>query len=538
MNLSGTGVFPQASASPSPVAFGNQRENVTSAAMTLTLANGGTDTLHLTTVVLGGANANQFAIATGTTCMNGGTVAAGSNCLVKLTFTPTSLGAQAATITFTDDASPTTQAVNLTGTGVFPQASPTPATVPFGNQTNGTTSAPQTVTLNNAGSDTLHIATVALGGSNAAAFAIAAGTTCVTSGTVAPGGSCIVNVTFTPSGLSAFSATLTFTDDATPGTQAVNLTGTGVTSTVNFAPTTIAFGNQRQNTTSTQQTSVLSNNGATTLTITSVTLGGTNLGDFALATPASGSDCRTIGTVAAGAKCTIAATFTPTATGSRAATVSVADSATGSPHTLTLSGTGIAPAVSLSTNSVPFANQIIATASAPQTVTLTNTGTDVLHLTTVVLGGTNPADFAIASGTTCNNGATVAAGSTCVLNLTFTPVAANPYTATVTFTDDASPATQTVNLSGTGVTPPTATLSAASIAFGTQRVTTTSAAQSVTITNNGGAPLNITSIVIGGTNASDFTFSFAGHHLPDVHQRTGCAGRQLHDERYVHARGD
>jgi hypothetical protein len=298
---------------------------------------------------------------------------------------------------------------------------------------------------------------------------------------------------------------LTFTDDATPTTQTVNLTGAGVTSTVNFNPTTVPFGNQRTGTTSTQQTSLLTNSGATSLTISGVTLTGANPGDYALVTPATGTDCRTIGSVPPAGTCTIAATFTPTATGSRTATVSVADNATGSPHTVPLTGTGTAPAVSLSAASVPFANQIIATSSAPQSVTLTNTGTDVLHLTTVVLGGTNPADFAIAAGTTCNNGATVAASGTCVLNLTFTPVAATPFTATITFTDDATPATQTVNLSGTGVTPPTATLSAASISFGTQRVGTASAAQNVTITNNGGAPLNITSIVIGGTNAGDFT---------------------------------
>src|SRR2546425_8442393 len=98
-------------------------------------------------------------------------------------------------------------------------------------------------------------------------------------------------------------------------------------------------------------------------------------------------------------------------------------------------------------------------------------------------------DFAIAAGTTCTNGATVVAGASCLLNLTFTPTAACARHATVTITDDAPESRHAVSLSGTGVTPPTATLSATSSAFGNQRVGTTSAAQNLTLTNNGGTPL-------------------------------------------------
>jgi hypothetical protein len=503
VNLTGTGVFPQATPTPSPLAFGNQRENTTSSAHTLTLTNGGTGTLNVSSVILGGANASDFAI-TSNGCT--GAVAAGGNCAVQLTFKPTTLTAESATITFTDDASPTTQVVNLTGTGVFPQASAGPGALAFGNQTTGTTSAPQTVTLTNGGTDVLQLTTVALGGSNPSAFAMANGSTCTTVGTVNAGSSCVVNVTFTPSSTTSFSATLTFSDNASPATQVVNLTGTGVTSTVLFNPSTIAFGNQRQGVPSAQMTSTLSNTGSTTLTISNVTIGGANGSDFAFATPGSGADCRTAGTVAAGSSCVIATTFTPGGLGARSATVSVADSAAGSPHTLSLTGTGVFPQATPTPSPLAFANQIINTTSGPQTLTLTNGGTDTLNIKTVALGGANPGQFAIAAGTTCTNGATVAANSTCVVNLTFTPNSATSFAATLTFTDDASPTTQTVNLSSTGVTPPTATLSANTISFGNRRVNTASTAQSVTITNNGGAPLNITSSTLTGTNSSDFSF--------------------------------
>src|SRR5437899_1998580 len=66
--------------------------------------------------------------------------------------------------------------------------------------------------------------------------------------------------------------------------------------------------------------------------------------------------------------------------------------------------------------------------------------------------GSNPGDFAIAAGTTCTNGATVVASASCVLNLTFTPVATGPRAATVTISDDAASSPQSVSLTGTGVT--------------------------------------------------------------------------------------
>ena len=510
VNLSGTGANPIVSVSPNPLSFvAGQLVGTQSSPQGITLSNFTASAVTISgTPAISGTNAGDFVLGSNT-CTSGSNIPATTGtCTVNITFKPTAAGPRTATLTINESTG--SHPVTLNGTGVQPVASLGSNSMAFGSVNLGSTSTQQTVTLTNTGTATLHITNVSLGGTNSGDFALAtpgSGSDCRTVGSLTTSDSCVVAATFTPTGANSRSATISITDDASPTTQTINLSGTGTQPGLGLVPTTIPFGNQRLNTTSAKSSSVLTNTGTGPLTITSVTLTGTNPGDYALVAPTSGTDCRTIGTVAAGATCTIAATFTPTATGSRSATVSVADSATGSPHTLALTGTGIAPAVSLSTTSIPFANQIISTASAAQSVTLTNTGTDVLNISTVVLGGTNPADFAIASGTTCNNGATVAAGSTCVLNLTFTPVTANSFTATVTFTDDASPATQTVNLSGTGVTPPTATLSANAINFSTQRVNSTGTAQNVTITNNGGAPLNITSIAIGGTNASDFAFA-------------------------------
>ena len=253
---------------------------------------------------------------------------------------------------------------------------------------------------------------------------------------------------------------MTLTDDASPTTQVVNLTGTGVTSTVNFSPSPVAFGNQRQGTPSTQLTTVLTNSGSGTLTISSVTLAGnqprrlrTSGAGKRYGLPdggngGSGGELHDRGDVHANG-----------AWGEKrddhCGGQRVGESAHGG-----VTGTGVFPQATPTPSPLTFGNQIEGTTSTPLTVTLTNGRTDILHIATVALGGTNPADFAIAAGTTCTNVSTVAAGNTCIVNLTFAPATANPFTATLTFTDDASPTTQTVNLSGTGVTPPTATLSA------------------------------------------------------------------------------
>src|SRR2546426_1035715 len=142
---------------------------------------------------------------------------------------------------------------------------------------------------------------------------------------------------------------------------------------------------------------------------------------------------------------------------------------------------GIAPAVTLAPTNLAFGTQRLSTTSPAQTVTLTNSGTATLSITSIALAGSNPGDFAIAAGTTCTNGATVVVGASCLLNLTFTPTAASARTATVTITDDAPGSPRSVSLAGTGIVP-AVTLAPTNLAFGNQRLSTTSPVQTVTLT--------------------------------------------------------
>src|SRR5207245_2305821 len=458
-------------------------------------------------------NPGDFAIAAGTTCTNAATVVAGASCLVNLTFTPTAASARTATVTITDDAPGSPQSVSLAGTGIVPAVTLAPTNLAFGTQRLSTTSPAQTVTLTNSGTATLSITSIALAGSNPGDFAVAGSGVApcpLAGGPVAASASCAFTVTFTPAATGARTATVTITDDAPGSPQSVSLAGTGIVPAVTLAPTNLAFGTQRLSTTSPVQTVILTSSGTATHSITSIVLAGLNPGVFAIAAVTT---CPNGATVVAGASCLVNLTFTPTAASARTATAAIAVDAPGSPQLVSLAGTGIVPAVTLAPTNLAFGDQRLSTTSPVQTVTLTNSGTATLSITSIALAGLNPGDFAIAAGTTCTNGATVVAGASCLVNLTFTPTAASARTATVTITDDAPGSPQSVLLTGTGVTPPAATLSATSSAFGNQRVGTTSAAQNLTLTNNGGTPLNLTSITITGAQAADFAFA-AGNTCP------------------------
>jgi hypothetical protein len=197
----------------------------------------------------------------------------------------------------------------------------------------------------------------------------------------------------------------------------------------------------------------LVNNGDQPLLISSITLGGTNPGDFH-----ETNNCPT--SLSGNLFCTISLTFTPTALGSRQASVVVADNGPGGSQSITLSGTGLngTPAVTLSSGSVTFATILAGTVSAAQNVTVTNSGTGALHVSNVALSGANPGDFKFSNGCT----AAVAIGGNCTVGVTFSPVAAGQRTAQVTISDDAANSPQAVSLTGNATSPYTVAPSSSS----------------------------------------------------------------------------
>jgi hypothetical protein len=217
-------------------------------------------------------------------------------------------------------------AVFLQGVGGFSGVSLAPASLTFGSQVIGTSSPAQSVILTNTGNVTLDISSIAVTGTNAGDFAQVNNCTIVNAGA-----SCQIVVTFTPIAPGGnVVAPVTLTDNAPGITQTIPLAGSTPNPVASVSPLEVSFPNQYVGTSGLPQTVTLTNTGAVTLAITSVT---TSPADFG-ALNACGSS------VAVGSSCTIGVFFDPTTTGARSGTLTIADNASGSPQTVTLSGMG------------------------------------------------------------------------------------------------------------------------------------------------------------------------------------------------------
>jgi hypothetical protein len=173
------------------------------------------------------------------------------------------------------------------------------------------------------------------------------------------------------------------------------------------------------------------------------------------------------------------------------------------PEIVTLALKPPASTFSLSATSLSYGTQQVGTASASQSVTLTNNGASSVPIIGITVTGPNASSFLFAD--TC--GSTLAAGASCTIHGHFTPTETGALSATITITDKASNSPQSIALNGTGISTPVVSLSATSLSYGTQLVGTESASKSVTLTNTGTAPLTIISIAVTGTNASSFAFA-------------------------------
>jgi len=203
----------------------------------------------------------------------------------------------------------------------------------FSSQALGTTSGPQSVSLSNTGNAPLTITAIGtsanFGQSNNCA------------GSVAASSSCKLSVTFSPTAAGTLTGTLTITDNsngATGSTQTVSLSGNGAALIVNLSASSLNFASQTTGTTSTAQTETITNTGTGNLAISTVSIGGTNPGDFA-----SSADTCTGASVAPNGSCAVSVTFTPATTGNRSASLNFATSPSGSIQAVSLTGLGIGP---------------------------------------------------------------------------------------------------------------------------------------------------------------------------------------------------
>jgi endo-1,4-beta-D-glucanase Y len=508
---------------PSDIGTGNS--------LTFTIENIGSANLTIGTI---SSTSPEFTVTQATSASIGGP---SGTTTFTITFTPTSAGAKSTsisiinndsdenpytfTVTGTGAASPEINVKQgatdiLTGTGsyTFPSV---PAT---------TASTPVTFTIENTGTANLSVGTIT---SSSSDFSV----TQAVNTSIAGGVTTTFTVTFNPATVGAKTGTITIVNNdgnENPYTFTVNGTATAaaapeiaviqgstpiVSGTGNYN-----FGTQQQGVASAAVTFTIQNVGNADLTIGTITKGGANPGDFTI-TQVSNA------TVIGSSSTTFTVVFTPSASGSRSASISIPNNDSDeNPYTFIVSGSGSAVPVAeinvkqgttnllSGSGTYGFGTRTIATSSAAVTFTIENTGNADLTVGTISLGGLHPGDFSVTQATS----ATVTGGTTTTFTVTFTPTVSGARSAVVSIVNndgDENPYTFTLTGSGTtNTTPPisvsqngTTINSGSTFNFGTQQQNVPSSSIEFTITNTSASAITLGSIVVSGANFSDYVVS-------------------------------
>jgi uncharacterized repeat protein (TIGR03803 family) len=219
--LTGTGAAQAVlTLTPATLSFPNTVVGATSAAQTIAVKNTGTVAATLKSIALAGTSPASFIQVNNCPA----SLAAGASCTVAVAFKPASAAALTAALSIADNAAGSPQTAALSGTGTAePTVTLSKTTLAFASTAVGAATAYQAVTLTNAGTSTLAIASIAVTGTNPGSFVEL--NTCQP--TLAAAASCTVYVAFKPAKTGALTGSITVTDNGAASPQAITLTGTG-----------------------------------------------------------------------------------------------------------------------------------------------------------------------------------------------------------------------------------------------------------------------------------------------------------------------
>jgi hypothetical protein len=248
---------------------------------------------------------------------------------------------------------------------------------------------------------------------------------------------------------------------------------------------------------------LVGNSASQSITLTNSGTGSVNISQVAV----TGAGFKVTGfsggvTLAAGQSLPLTASFAPATTGAVAGSIAVVSTATNSPATISLTGTGIQPQISVIPSSVSFGNVTVSVTNT-QTLTLRNPGTATLNVTQASLAGTGFTSSGLVLPLS------VPAGGSSAFTIGFAPASAGTLSGSMTLISNTPNSPLVVPLSGTGVAT-ILQLSASPTALSFGSLTTgTSATQSVTISNTGNSSVSISQVSATGTG-----FSTSGIALP------------------------
>jgi hypothetical protein len=418
----------------------------------------------------------------------------------------------------------------------------------FGSQLVSSGTVVRTFTITNSGGTALNLTgmpLVAVSGANAADFSV---TLQPTSPVAVSGGTTTFQVTFDPSAPGLRTATLSIANDDSdenPFDFAIQGTGTapeiavsGNSVDIDNGDTTpdvadhTDFGSQLVSSGTVVRTFTITNSGTAALNLTGtprVAVSGTHAADFTVTLDASTPVAVSGGTT------TFQVTFDPSAPGLRIATLSIAnDDSDENPFDFAIQGTGTAPEIAVSGNSVDidngdttpdvadhtdFGSQLVSSGTVVRTFTITNSGTAALNLTgtpRVAVSGTHAADFTV----TLDASTPVAvSGGTTTFQVTFDPSAPGLRTATLSIANDDSdenPFDFAIQGTGTAaeiavfkgtITDPELTDNTGTQDFGGLEEGYNSPSQTFTIQNTGTSVLTLGTLTLAGTDPDQFSIT-------------------------------
>lgn len=320
LSLSGTGTAASVALSSNPTSLSFTNVNAgSSSSKSATITNSGNTSLTISQISV---NAKDFKVSGMATPV---TLAAGQNAAMSVSFSPTASESITGNITVSGSYG-ASAVIPVSGNGVQPGLTITPSSASFGNVTVGSP-ATQTLQLTNSGTGTLTVTQVSVAGSG-----FSTGTLLLPI-TLNSGQSTNFNVQFAPASAATASGSVTIVSNAPNSPAVIALSGTGVAATqlLTFSTTNLGFGNVNTGSSSTQSVTV-TDSGNASVRISQITESGAGFTLSGAGTPV---------TLSAGQSLTFGVIFSPNAAGGDTGTVTVTSTATVSPTTIALSGTGV-----------------------------------------------------------------------------------------------------------------------------------------------------------------------------------------------------
>ncbi len=457
-----TGVL---STNTSSVNFGSMVVG-TSTTQSVSITNTGAATTDISSITVSGEG---FSLVGSDAAVS---LPAGQTAVFVVKFAPHGKGQANGALTFGSNASNSNVTLPLSGTGTQGALSANPSALNFGNVGVGQNSS-SAVILTNTGNASVSITGSAISGAGFRMSNLAAQT-------LNPGQTASFGVTFTPPNTTAQSGSVSISDsEGAPLTIALN--GTGVEGGLSANPSSVGFGSVTvgQNSSSTV---TLTNSGTASVAITASSISGAGFTMSALAAQ----------TLSPGQTTSFSVTFTPTNGNQATGSVSIASNASGSPLTISLSGTGAQGGLSASPSSVSFGNIDVGQTSST-TITLKNSGTASVSISSSSLTGSSFSMSTLAAQT-------LGAGQTTSFSVTFKPTSAVSATGSVSIASNAPGSPLAISLNGTGAQAEIAA-TPASVSFGTATVGSSNS-QSIQLTNSGNATLTISQVSVSGSGMS------------------------------------